>query len=100
MPVRRSLMTFAGIILISGLIPGGSLAAEPPNPKPSPWDPIRFLLGSWTGTGQGQPGTSSVDREYRFVLKDRFVEVRNTSTYEPQEKNPKGDAHEDRGFIS
>ena len=28
------------------------------------------------------------------------IEVLNTSTYPPQEKNPKGERHEDRGYIS
>lgn len=61
---------------------------------------MRFFLGSWTGVGHGQPGTSTVEREYQLVLHDRFIEVRNTSTYLPQEKNPKGEVHEDRGLIS
>lgn len=60
---------------------------------------MRFFLGSWTGVGHGQPGTSTVEREYQFVLRDRFIEVRNASTYLPQEKNPKGEVHEDHGFI-
>lgn len=100
MQIRRRLVTLVGVLLLGGLISIDSPAAEPSTPKPSPWEPIRFFLGSWTGTGQGQPGTSSVDREYRFALRDRFIEVRNTSTYEPQEKNPRGEVHEDRGFIS
>lgn len=61
---------------------------------------MRYFLGTWTGSGQGQSGTSTVEREYKFVLNDRFVEVRNRSTYKPQEKNPKGEAHEDLGFVS
>jgi hypothetical protein len=64
------------------------------------WAPLRPLLGSWHGTSSGQPGKGTVQREYRLVLGDRFIEVRNTSTYPPQEKNPKGEVHEDRGFIS
>src|SRR2546425_215341 len=43
--------------------------------------------------------TSSFERAYRLVLGDRFIQVRNTSTYLPQEKNPKGEVHEMRGFI-
>lgn len=64
------------------------------------WAPLRFLLGTWEGTSAGQPGQGTVRREYRLVLGDRFIEMRNTSTYLPQEKNPKGEVHEDRGFIS
>ena len=30
----------------------------------------------------------------------RFIQVRNRSIYLPQEKNPKGETHEDVGFLS
>lgn len=77
-----------------------SSVAQPPAKKPSPWEPMRFFVGTWTGVGSGQPGTSSVERAYSFALNDRFLEVRSKSTYLPQEENPKGEVHEDRGFIS
>ena len=50
--------------------------------------------------GNGQPGTSTVEREHHLVLGDRFMEARNRSTYVPQEKNPKGEVHEDIGLFS
>jgi hypothetical protein len=34
------------------------------------------------------------------VLGARFVQVKNVSTYPPQEKNPKGERHEDLGLFS
>ena len=77
-----------------------SATAQAPVKKPSPWEPLRFFVGSWTGVGIGQPGTSTVERDYSFTLNDRFLEVRNKSTYVPQEKNPRGEVHEDRGFMS
>lgn len=61
---------------------------------------MRYFVGAWAGSGSGQPGLSTIDREYGFVLNERFLEVRNKSTYKPQEKNPKGEIHEDRGFVS
>lgn len=77
-------------------------AAEPVQParKPDPWEPVRFLLGRWEGDSEGEPGKGKSVREYAFVLNNRFIEVRNSSTYPPQEKNPKGEVHEDRGMIS
>jgi hypothetical protein len=75
-------------------------AAQEPAKKRSPWEPLRFFVGSWTGIGNGQPGSSTVEREYSFTLSERFLEVRNKSTYLPQEKNPKGEVHEDRGLVS
>jgi hypothetical protein len=68
--------------------------------KPDPWQPVRFLLGRWTGTVQGEAGNGTVVRSYGFVLSNRFIEERNVSTYPAQEKNKKGEVHEHRSFIS
>jgi hypothetical protein len=58
------------------------------------------LIGKWVGTSEGQPGRGTVEREYQRAIGDRFIRVRNHSTYPPQEKNPKGEIHEDEGFFS
>lgn len=64
------------------------------------WEPLRFFVGLWKGTGNGQPGVSKVQREYRLVLNDKFLHVQNKSTYDPQPKNPKGEVHQDWGMMS
>ena len=64
------------------------------------WELFRYFVGRWEGTGNGQPGMSKIQREYRFVLNDKFLHVQNKSTYEPQPKNPKGEVHEDWGMMS
>jgi hypothetical protein len=69
-------------------------------PAADTWAPLRYLVGSWEGTGNGQPGLSKVQREYRLVLNDKFLHVQNRSVYDPQPKNPKGETHEDWGMIS
>ena len=69
-------------------------------PAKDVWEPFRFLIGEWEGTGEGKPGVSKTRREYRFVLNNKFIEVRNRSEYDPQPKNPKGEIHEDWGMIS
>ena len=61
---------------------------------------IQPFVGKWQGTSEGQPGTGTLTREYRFILEDRFVEETNRSVYPPQDKNPKGEVHEHRGFFS
>ena len=58
------------------------------------------LVGEWNGISEGQPGKGQVERQYERVLGGKFIQVRNQSTYPPQEKNPKGEAHEDIGFFS
>ena len=64
------------------------------------WEPFRYFVGSWEGTGNGQPGVSKTQREYKFVLNGKFLHVQNRSVYEPQAKNPKGEVHEDWGLLS
>ena len=68
--------------------------------SPESLAPIAPLLGRWTGTSAGQPGNGTVERDYERALGGRFIRVRNRSTYPPQEKNPKGETHEDEGFFS
>jgi hypothetical protein len=71
-----------------------------PETKADPWKPLRVFIGRWEGEVKGEPGTGEAEREYSFVLKDRFIHIVNRSTYPPQEKNPKGEKHEDIGFFS
>jgi hypothetical protein len=65
-----------------------------------PWAPLRFLEGEWRGESQGRPGKGNASRQYRFVLNNRFLQINNKSVYLPQEKNPKGETHEDIGYFS
>ncbi len=64
------------------------------------WEPIRRLVGSWSGTSTGQPGDGTVARRYSWVLGDRYLNEVNTSIYPPQEKNKKGERHEHWGMFS
>ncbi|MDP2859910.1 MAG: hypothetical protein Q8P50_18355 [Bacillota bacterium] len=68
--------------------------------KPDPWEPIRFLVGTWEGGAEGQAGTGTVRRTYSFVLKDRYLHETNVSTYPPQEANKAGEVHEHWSFFS
>jgi hypothetical protein len=77
---------------------GTPAAAQPV--IPDAFQPIAGLIGRWSGTTEGQPGTGTVERDYELALGGRFIRVRNRSTYPPQEKNPKGEIHQDEGFFS
>jgi hypothetical protein len=72
-----------------------------PQPEAAPslavLDPF---IGRWQGTTEGQPGTGTVEREYTRVLNSRFVRATNRSVYPPQDRNPKGEEHEDVGLFS
>ena len=66
----------------------------------SVWLPFKNMIGTWTGTSEGQPGKGKYERTYQIVLNKKFIEVKNKSTYAPSKENPKGEVHEDHGFIS
>jgi THAP4-like, heme-binding beta-barrel domain len=63
-------------------------------------EPLAFLIGRWEGTSEGLPGKAKVQREYRPALNSRFIHGRNRSEYPPQEKNPRGEIHEDESWFS
>lgn len=84
---------FVAVVLISCSMSSGQQ-------KPDVWSPLKFFIGTWKGTGRGEPGNSQVERTYQSVLNGRYVQIHHKSIYAPQEKNPKGETHEDIGFFS
>ena len=68
--------------------------------KPDLWKPMRVFIGTWTGDAKGESGEGKSEREYKFVLNNRFFQVSNRTTYSPQAKNPNGEQHEDLGLFS
>ena len=86
------------LVLASIVLAFTATAADAP--KPDPWQPVRFLLGRWTGAVQGESGNGTVTRSYELTLGGRFIEERNVSTYPAQEKNRTGEVHEHRSFMS
>ncbi|HEY6547325.1 MAG TPA: heme-binding beta-barrel domain-containing protein [Vicinamibacteria bacterium] len=94
-----SLLVLGAFLLASTAAHAGQASSSPP-PQADPWTPLRSLLGSWEGDVRGEPGSGRVEREYRLTLNGRFIQVNSQSTYPPHEKNPKGEVHEEIGFIS
>ena len=68
--------------------------------KPDVWTPLKFFIGTWKGTGKGEPGISQVERQYESILDGKYIQINHKSVYAPQEKNPKGETHEELGFFS
>ena len=97
--MKKALLPIVSAVVCAVMSVSTMVAQAPPSPADR-WAPVRFLLGSWEGTSTGHSGTASVQREYRFVLREQFIEERSTSTYLPQEKNPKGEVHEHVSYIS
>lgn len=86
------------ILLLMGLAIVPALGQQTPA-KSDPFASLRFFVGTWHGEQSGEPGHGTSERTYSFVLNDRFLQVTNTSTYPPQEKNRAGEVHNDMGMI-
>jgi hypothetical protein len=98
-PARVVTRAFVVMALVG--IPFGASGLASAGQAPAATDPLAALaplVGRWAGTTEGQPGKGTVERQYERVL-GRFVQVRNKSTYPPQDKNPKGEVHEDMGLF-
>jgi hypothetical protein len=98
--VNKVLSMILVVALMPLLLCDVLLADQADNSKGDPWNPLRFFVGRWEGDVKGEPGSGKVQREYSFILNDRFIHIVNRSLYPPQEKNPKGEKHEDIGFFS
>jgi len=92
MLVRRTVLLSAGAPLL--------LAATGAEALDKNLQPLARFLGKWRGEGDGEPGHSAVERTYEATPGGNFIVARNTSTYAPQPKNPKGEAHTDLGWFS
>ena len=84
------------VLLAAGAVP---MLAQQAAAQPDVFAPLRFFVGAWRGDQTGEPGRGVCERTYAFVLDDYFLQVNNTSTYPPQEKNKSGDVHHDMGMI-
>ena len=87
-------------LLLASLCVAAVATASASQQPPAPLAMLDRLIGRWQGPQEGQPGKGSVEREYARMLGSRFIETRNRSVYPAQEKNPKGEEHEDRGVFS
>lgn len=67
-------------------------------------DPLaRFepLIGKWNGHGEGFGSTKSkISAEYSWLMNKQFIQVKHRSEFEPTEKKPEGEIHEDMGIVS
>lgn len=86
------------LVLLLLLIP--TLSFSQVTKQDSLWAPFRWFSGNWTGDSEGQPGKGKYERSYEVVLNKKFIEIKNKSSYPPSQQNPKGEVHEDHGFIS
>lgn len=61
------------------------------------WHNFRFLIGTWKMEKKGEVLNI---QKYEFMYNGKFLKMTTKSKFEPTEKNPKGEVHEDMGVFS
>ena len=61
------------------------------------WASFKFLEGKWIDE---KPGVSKVTQMYEFIFSKKYLQMRTKAVFEPTEKSPKGEVHEDLGIFS
>lgn len=99
---RSLISTLGRCAVVAAAISLCAASGSPAQPVPAsdPFASVAFLIGRWEGTPEGQPGTGTLRRDYERALGGRFIRIRNRSEYPAQAKNPKGESHEDEGYLS
>ena len=87
------------VLLVIALL-GAPARSQDSAARPDRFAPLRFLAGTWRGDQSGQPGRGTAERTYEFILNDRFLQEKDTSTYPPQERNKNGEIHHHMSMIS
>jgi hypothetical protein len=88
-------MQIRAVAVVMALAVGGAQAAAQ---KADPWSAYRFLIGTWTGEGQGQPGTSSGTATFKLDLDGRIIVRTNRVTVAATAQQP-ASVHEDLMVI-
>lgn len=69
-----------------------------PAQQADPWASYRFLVGTWTGEGKGQPGNTTGTATFAFELDGRIL-VRTSRTNVPASAQGPAYVHEDRLVV-
>lgn len=65
----------------------------------APLDPLKPLLGNWTGTTEGASGKGTVTRKYEAVYGGKYIRFETTAKFPPKNGKP-GEVHRDFGVFS
>jgi hypothetical protein len=87
-------MHAAATVLVAALLFGGFQPARPTDP----WASYRFLIGTWTGEGEGQPGNTTGTATFTLDLDGRIL-VRTSRANVPASARGPAYVHEDRLVV-
>jgi hypothetical protein len=99
--MKRTVLSVLLAVVLSVLATGAPAGqAQKAGAPADVWAPLRFFVGSWAGQGEGSPGMGKGVQTFEFILRGTFLHVRNKAVFDPQDKNPQGEVHEDWGVFS
>jgi len=82
------------LLVLIVLLP--ALVAAQTDKKIDVWQPLKFLEGKWEAASE----VSTVTQEYQFILNRKYIQMKTKAVFKPNEKNPRGEVHEDLGIFS
>jgi len=85
-------------VVLTGLLLTGSLLTG--DGETDRFAPIRFLIGSWQGTGEGIGGKSTVTHTFEETLQGNFIRWRTRAVFAAEDDKSAPEIHEDIGFFS
>ena len=69
------------LLLLAALLAGTAIAADN-------WEPLRFLVGHWTGEGSGQPGSGGGAFSFEPDLQGKILVRKSYAEYPPANGRP------------
>lgn len=88
------------ILVAAGVLALGAGPACGQDELQAVWQPFGFFAGAWHGKETGVAGVGTGERVYAFIMDDAYLMSINTSRFDPQERNPEGEVHEDYSIFS
>ena len=99
--MAKRITALATILLVTGSVSMAATARfSESRSKEDAWGPVRFLVGHGKGSTQGKYGTAKIQVTGKLILSGKYLFLRTKSVFKPQDKNPKGETHEDWAIIS
>lgn len=86
-------------VVMACLIGSAPLAMAQTAPA-DPWSQVRFLLGEWRGSLDGEQGKGTVTRTFRLILSGRFLQEKSLYDFPPQPLQPNGLVSSHASFMT